>query len=54
MNASRALSRSSICRFQGAIVDQWFGGTGRQTGPRMNQDSPYFGYITNNILLGVS
>jgi hypothetical protein len=39
---------------QGAIVDQWFGGNGRQTGPRMNQDSPYFGYITNNILLGVS
>jgi hypothetical protein len=39
---------------QGAIVDQWFGGNGSQPGPRMNKDSPYFGYITNNILLGAS
>lgn len=39
---------------QGAIVDQWFGGNGSQIGPRMNQDSPYFGYITNNLRLGTS
>jgi hypothetical protein len=38
---------------QGAIVDQWFGGTGHQDGQGiMNQDSSYFGYITNNIRLG--
>lgn len=30
---------------QASIVDQWFGGNGRQTAPAMNLDSPYFGYI---------
>ena len=39
---------------QGAIVDQWFGGNGRQVGQSMNKASPYFGYIANNILLGLS
>lgn len=38
---------------QGAIVDQWFGGNGRQSPPGMNLDSPYFGYINNNLRLGV-
>lgn len=38
---------------QGAIVDQWFGANGRQSGPGMNPDSPYFGYITNSLRLGV-
>jgi len=37
---------------QGAIVDQWFGGKGKQTGNQMDRSSPYFGYIANNILLG--
>jgi hypothetical protein len=37
---------------QGAIVDQWFGGNGRQGPPGMNRDSPYFGYINNNLRLG--
>jgi hypothetical protein len=37
---------------QGAIVDQWFGGNGRQSPPGMNLDSPYFGYIINNLRLG--
>lgn len=37
---------------QGAIVDQWFGGKGKQTGNPMDRSSPYFGYIANNILLG--
>ena len=38
---------------QGAIVDQWFGGNGsRQKAPGINPDSPYFGYITNNIRVG--
>ena len=39
---------------QGAIVDQWFGGNGRQTPPGMNLDSPYFGYINNNLRPGRS
>jgi hypothetical protein len=39
---------------QGAIVDQWFGGNGRQQGQSsMDETSPYFAYITNNIWLGV-
>ncbi len=45
---------------QAAIVDQWFGGNGRQKrlgieeqGP-MNKSSPYFNYIANNILPGRS
>jgi hypothetical protein len=38
---------------QGAIVDQWFGGNGKQTAPGMNLDSPYFGYINDNLRLGV-
>jgi hypothetical protein len=38
---------------QAAIVDQWFGGTGAQAGPTMmNENSPYFPYITDNIRLG--
>ena len=37
---------------QGAIVDQWFGGNGRQAPPEMSPDSPYFGYINNNLRLG--
>lgn len=37
---------------QGAIVDQWFGGNGTQKPPGMNQDSTYFGYISNNVRLG--
>jgi hypothetical protein len=39
---------------QGAIVDQWFGGNGRQPGPGKDQTSPYFGYITNNLRLGAA
>ena len=39
---------------QAAIVDQWFGGTGKQKGQgSMNKSSPYFGYIAGNILPGV-
>jgi hypothetical protein len=34
---------------QGSIVDQWFGGNGLQGAPAMNEDSPYFGYISNNL-----
>jgi hypothetical protein len=37
---------------QGAIVDQWFGGTARQKGQPMDQNSPYFGYIASNVRLG--
>jgi len=37
---------------QGAIVDQWFGGNGKQGPARMSLDSPYFGYINNNLRLG--
>jgi hypothetical protein len=38
---------------QAAIVDQWFGGNGRrQSPPRMNLNSPYVGYINNNVRLG--
>jgi hypothetical protein len=37
---------------QGAIVDQWFGGNGAQQGKGMSAESPYFGYITNNLRLG--
>jgi hypothetical protein len=46
--------RSFNMEAQGAIVDQWFGGNGRQVGPSMNKSGPYFGYIANNILLGES
>lgn len=39
---------------QGAIVDQWFGGNGKQSKQEEeDKSSPYFGYIANNILLGV-
>ena len=38
---------------QGAIVDQWFGGNGNQSGSPMDKASPYFGYVANNILVGV-
>jgi len=39
---------------QGAIVDQWFGGDGRQNGEgAMNtKDNPYYQYISGNILTG--
>jgi hypothetical protein len=38
---------------QGAIVDQWFGGNrAGGTGRPMDKESPYWGYISNNILLG--
>jgi hypothetical protein len=46
--------RSFNMEAQGAIVDQWFGGNGKQVGTSMNKSSPYFGYIANNILLGES
>jgi hypothetical protein len=36
---------------QGSVVDQWFGGNGNQSGPPMNRDGSYFGYI-NNVRLG--
>ena len=35
---------------QGAIVDQWFAGTGRQVGKAMDTNSAYYQYIRNNIL----
>ena len=39
---------------QGAIVDQWFAGNGSAgtTGRPMDKNSPYWGYISNNVLLG--
>lgn len=37
---------------QGAIVDQWFAGTGRQEGKAMDTNGTYYGYIRNNILAG--
>lgn len=39
---------------QGAIVDNWFGGTGTNVPNRKEADpnDPYFGYIANNIRLG--
>lgn len=48
---------------QAHMVDEWFAGTGRQAptsplppgvSPQMNPDSPYFGYIDNNIRAGVA
>jgi hypothetical protein len=48
---------------QAHIVDDWFAGTGRQAptsplppevSPQMNPNSPYFGYINNNIQAGVA
>lgn len=39
---------------QGAIVDQWFGGTGAQSGPTMSEESPYFEYIASNVRPGVA
>jgi hypothetical protein len=35
-------------------VDQWFAGNGSAgaTGVQMDKNSPYWGYISNNILLG--
>jgi hypothetical protein len=41
---------------QAAIVDEWFGGTGHQVTKAdpsgMDRDSPYFGYIVNDLRLG--
>jgi hypothetical protein len=47
---------------QAHIVDDWFGNSGRQKdaplvpgeSPQMNLNSPYFGYIDNNIRAGVA
>ena len=52
---------------QAHMVDEWFAGTGAQAppnplppgfqnrpDPKMNPDSPYFGYIDNNIRAGVA
>lgn len=35
---------------QGAIVDQWFGGKGKQTGNPMDRSSPYFGSYLSGCL----
>jgi hypothetical protein len=47
--------RSFGMESQAAIVDQWFGGTGKQrtNGGMMDKSSPYFGYIASNVLPGV-
>jgi hypothetical protein len=37
---------------QGAIVDQWWGGTRFQGQKKADPSDPYFGYIANNIRLG--
>jgi hypothetical protein len=37
---------------QGAIVDQWFGGNGAQSGPPMSEESSYFEYIVSNVRPG--
>jgi uncharacterized protein with LGFP repeats len=42
---------------QGAIVDQWFGGTSTPVVPfrkAMDSNDPYFGYIANNIRTGTT
>jgi hypothetical protein len=41
---------------QAAIVDQWFGGNGRNVPGRtaMNDKDPYFPYVANNIRMGLT